>query len=157
MSMTDSAQNIAICNEALGMLGAAAITVGSKTEQNYIYCATFFDDARDEVLTMHRWNFAKKRAFAIQTTKPLFGYDNAFALPSDCLKILQIVEDPAAEFEVENSLILTDEGETPADWVTDTDYLAGAYLQRSMLINVFNFEYGKYRHIYLLYFAGRRP
>ncbi|MHC4121932.1 MAG: hypothetical protein ACYSSI_00030 [Planctomycetota bacterium] len=129
MSMTDSAQNIAISNEALGLLGADAITVGSTTEQNYVYCATFFDDARDEVLTMHRWNFAKKRAYAIQTTDPLFGYDNAFTPPSDYLKILQIEEEPDAEFEVENALILTDEGTTPSDWVTATDYLAGDYLQ----------------------------
>jgi hypothetical protein len=127
--MTDSAQNIAMCNEALGLLGAAEITLAATTEQNYVYCATFFDDARDEILVAHKWNFAKKRAFAIQTTDPLFGYDNAFTPPSDYLKILQIEEEPDAEFEVENALILTDEGETPADWVTATDYLAGEYLQ----------------------------
>jgi len=129
MSMTDSTQNIAMCNESLGLLGAEAITLAATTEQNYIYCATFFDDARDEILTAHRWNFAKKRAFAIQTTDPLFGYDNAFTPPSDYLKILQIEEEPDAIFEVENALIITDEGTTPADWVTATDYLAGEYLQ----------------------------
>jgi len=127
--MTDSAQNIAMCNEALGLLGAEAITLAATTEQNYVYCATFFDDARDEILTAHRWNFAKKRAFAIQTIDPLFGYDNAFTPPSDYLKILQIEEDPLAVFEVENALILTDEGTAPADWVTGTDYLAGEYLK----------------------------
>lgn len=129
MSMTDSAQNIAMCNESLGLLGADEITVGSTTEQNYVYCVTVFDDARDEVLTMHRWNFAKKRAFTIQTTDPLFGYDNAYTPPSDYLKILQIEQDHLAEFEVENALILTDEGTTPSAWATATDYLAGEYIQ----------------------------
>lgn len=129
MSMTDSAQNIAVCNQSLGLLGADAITVGSTTEQNYIHCVTFFDDARDEILTAHRWNFAKKRAYAIQTTDPLFGYDNAFTPPADYLKILQIEEDPAAVFEVENALILTDEGSAPADYDEDgEDYLAGEYI-----------------------------
>lgn len=128
MSMTDSAENIAICNESLGLLGAEAITVGATTEQNYIYCVTFFDDARDEVLTMHRWNFAKKRAFAIQTTDPIFGPDNAFTPPSDYLKILQIEEEPDTKFEVEDALIITDEGTAPSAWVTATDYLAGEYI-----------------------------
>jgi hypothetical protein len=129
MSMTDSAQNISMCNQSLGMLGAEAITLAATTEQNYIYCAAVFDDARDEILALHKWNFAKKRAFAIQTTDPLFGYDNAFTPPSDYIRILQIEEDAGAEFEVENALILTDEGETPSDWVTATDYLVGDYLQ----------------------------
>jgi hypothetical protein len=129
MSMTDSAQNIAICNQSLGLLGAAEIAVGQTTEQNHIYCTTFFDDARDEILTAHKWNFAKKRAFAIQTTDPLFGYDNAFTPPSDYLKIWQIEEEPDAEFEVENALILTNEGATPSDWEASKDYLAGEYIQ----------------------------
>ena len=129
MSMTDSAQNIALANESLALLGAEAITLAATTEQNYVYCATFFDDARDEILTTHRWNFAKKRAYAIQTIDPLFGYDNAFTPPSDSLKVLQIEQDPAAVFEVENALIITDEGTTPSDWVTGTAYLAGEYLR----------------------------
>ena len=129
MSMTDSAQNIAICNESLGLLGAKEITVGGGTEQNHIYCTTFFDDARDEILVAGKWNFAKTRAFAIQTTDPLFGYDNAFTPPSDYLKIWQIEELPDAEFEVENRLILTNEGETPPDWEASKDYLAGQYIQ----------------------------
>ncbi len=129
MSMTDLAQNISICNQSLGLLGATEITVGATTEQNHIYCTTFFDDARDEMLTAHKWNFAKKRAFAIQTTDPLFGYDNAFTPPSDSLKILQIEEEPDAVFEVENALIITDEGTAATSYDDDSvDYLAGEYI-----------------------------
>lgn len=128
MSMTDSAQNIAIANQSLGLLGAAAIAQGGTTAKNHVYCTRFFDDARDEILTAHRWNFAKKRAFAIQTTDPLFGYDNAFTKPSDCLKVLQIEEEPDSKFEVENALIITDEGTAPSDWADETAYLAGEYI-----------------------------
>lgn len=95
------------------------------TSQNHIYCETFFESARDEMLGTHRWNFAMARAFAIQTTDPLFGYDNAFTKPSDCLKVWTIVEDALAIFVVEGDLILTDEGETPSAWATATDYIAG--------------------------------
>lgn len=129
MSMTDSAQNIAICNQSLGLLGASEIAVGGTTDQNYIYCVTFFDDARDEILTAHRWNFAKTRAYAIQTSDPLFGYDNAFTKPSNCLKILQIEEQPDIIFEVENALIITDEGTAATPYDEDSVYyLEGEYI-----------------------------
>ena len=130
MSMTENAANISLSNQALGLLGSEDIVLNGST-QNHTYCTTFFDDARDEILVAHKWNFAKKRAYAIQTTDPLFGYDNAFTPPSDNLKILQIEQDPAAEFEIENALIITDEGATPSDWATATAYLAGEYVSNS--------------------------
>jgi len=69
---------------------------------------------------------------AIQTTDPLFGYENAFTVPSDCLRILKIADDPDAEFRREGDLILTDEGESPPDYDDDSvDYLAGQYISSS--------------------------
>lgn len=124
MSMTDNTANVSLANQSLGMLGADSITVGSGTEQNHIYATTFFDDARDEILTAHRWNFAKKRRYAIQTTDPIFGYNNAFTKPTDCLKVLQIEQVADAKFEVEGNLIITDEGSAALTWVTATDYVA---------------------------------
>lgn len=128
MAMTENAANIALANQALGLLGAKAIELdGSST--NHTYCTSFFDDCRDEILASHPWNFARKRAFAIQTTDPLFGYDNAFTVPSDALRILKIADDQAAEFRREGDLILTDEGEDPPDYDDDSiDYLAGQYV-----------------------------
>ncbi len=128
MSMTDNAANIAMCNQALGLLGAAVITLTATTEQNYVYCALFFDGSRDEILAFHKWNKAKKRAFALQTTDPVFGPDNAFTYPTDCLKVWMIEENPLAKFEVEGDLILTNFGDKPPSWVTATDYVAGQYI-----------------------------
>lgn len=128
MSMTDNAANIAACNQSLGMLGAEAITVGGTTEQNHIYCTTFFDDARDEILAAHRWNFAKKRGYALETTKPLFGYDNAFTYPADGIKVWAIEEAPDAEWEAENDLILTNEGSAAQSWELDKVFLADSYI-----------------------------
>jgi len=124
MGVIDTAANIALCNQALGFLGAEAIVLDG-TSQNHIYCETFFMSSRNEMLEAHPWNYASKRTFAIQTTDPLFGYDNAFTKPSDCLKVWTIAKDPLAVFEVEGGLILTDEGETPSDWATATDYIVG--------------------------------
>ena len=129
MSMTSNAANIEACNQALGMLGATEITTGGTTDQNHIYCTTFFDDARDEILASHRWNFAKKRAYALETTTPLFGYNNAFTYPTDAIKVWGIADAPEAEWENEAGVIKTNEGETPPDWEADKVFLAGSYLQ----------------------------
>ena len=127
--MDDTAANIALSNQSLGLLGAASITLAATTEQNYIYCSAFLDDARDEIVSAHKWNFAKKRAYAVQTTDPLFGYDNAFTKPTDCLKLWMIEEAQDAVFEVEGSLILTDEGTVPTAYDDDSvAYLAGEYI-----------------------------
>jgi len=125
--MTENAANIALCNQSLGLLGAAEIEL-SGTTQNHVYCTLFFDNCRDEILESHPWNFTRKRAFAVQTTNPLFGHDNAFTVPSDCLRVLKIEDDPEAKWRREGDLILTDEGNGAPDWVTGTDYLAGQYI-----------------------------
>lgn len=128
MSMSETAANISLCNQSLGLLGAKAITLNGST-QNHTYCTTFFDDSRDEILASHPWNFASKRAYAVQTTDPLFGYDNAFTKPTDCLRVFTIEQDASAEFKVEGSLILTDEGSAPTSYDDDSvDYLAGQYI-----------------------------
>ncbi len=128
MSMTDNAANIAVCNQSLGMLGAEEITVGVVTDQNHIYCTTFFDDARDEILAAGRWGFAKKRAYALETTTPIFGLGNAFTKPSDAIKVWGIAEDPAALWEPEGNLILTDEGSAALSWELDKEFIAGQYI-----------------------------
>ncbi len=127
MSMTENAANISACNQSLGMLGATEIVLNGSS-QNHVYCTTFFDDARDEILAAHRWNFAKKRSYAIETTKPIFGWDNAFTRPSDCIKVWGIEEDPAALWEVEVSIILTNEGSAALSWELDKIFLAGQYI-----------------------------
>ena len=128
MSMTSNAANIAVCNQSLGLLGASEITVAGTTDQNHIYCTTFFDDARDEMLAAHRWNFAMKRAYAIQTTDPIFGPDNAFTKPTDCIKVWGIEEAPDALWSMEKGAIITDEGSAALSWELDKVFLAGQYI-----------------------------
>ena len=69
-----------------------------------------------------------KRAYALETTSPVFGPDQAFTKPTDSVKIWTIAQMQDALFSVEKDLILTDIGEVPAGWVTATDYVAGQYL-----------------------------
>lgn len=128
MSMTENAANIAVCNQSLGMLGATEIVLNG-SHQNHTYCTTFFDDSRDEILAARRWNFAKKRAYALEATVPIFGPDNAFTKPSDSIKIWGIDEAPEAPFEVEGDLILTNHGDRPKAWETATIYIVDDYVK----------------------------
>lgn len=129
MAITDS-EVISLCNESLGAIGASSIVSGG-TSKNHVYCETFYANCRDEILACHKWNFAKKRAYAIQTTNPLFGPDNAFTVPTDSIRVWKIDDDADAEFEVENGLIITDHGDSPSDWATATAYIVGQPVTQS--------------------------
>lgn len=133
MSMTENDANIAICNLSLGLLGEKAITKNG-TSQNHTYCTLFFDDSRDEILVQHPWNWASKRAYAVQTTDPLWGlrdttYQYSYTVPSDCLRMMTIANDPDAKWKREGSVIITNEGDLPDDYSDDSkEYLAGEYV-----------------------------
>ncbi len=129
MSMTSNSANVAVCNQSLGMLGASEITVGGTTDQNHIYCTTFFDDARDEILAAAKWSFASKRGYALEATKPIFGPDNAFTYPTDSIKVWVIDEAPDATWDPEGTLIITDHGDRPKAWVTATIYIVNEYVK----------------------------
>lgn len=127
-TVIDNADIIVVCNQALGLLGAATISING-TDNNHDLCTLFWAQARDEILINHPWNFARKRANAIQTTDPLFEYDYAFTKPSDCLRVLRIAYDPNKEFRVEGNLILTNTYDTPDNYDDDgVSYLAGQYI-----------------------------
>jgi hypothetical protein len=133
MGMTENAANIAICNLSLGLLGEKSITL-SGSSANHTYCTTFFDDSRDEILAQHPWNWARKRAYAVQTTDPLWGLHNTsfaynYTVPTDCLRLLTIDNDPDARWGREGSVIITDRGSIPADYsASSVEYLAGEYI-----------------------------
>jgi len=128
MSMTESASNIALCNQSLGYIGAEAIVL-SGTSVNHEYCTLFFDDSRDEMLVNHMWNWASITAYALETTALLPFYDNAFTLPSDCLRVLTVDEDPKSKWKRRTNTIYTDRGDIAPGYDEDgVDYLAGQYI-----------------------------
>lgn len=128
MAVIDTTDNIALCNQALGLLGAKEISSGGSSN-NHGYCVTHFVQARDEILASHKWNFAKKAVYAIETTEPLFRWNNAFTKPSDCIRVWRIADDDQAAWEVVGGEIRTDEGDAPLAYSDDeVEYLAGQYI-----------------------------
>ena len=81
-----------LCNLALTRLGnSVGITnIATDTSKAGDLCRAHYDVTRDLLLRMHSWNFAVKRVeLASVVAVPAFEYDYAFALPTDCLKVIR--------------------------------------------------------------------
>lgn len=49
----------------------------------------FYDEARRDLLSMHTWNFAIKRSqLTASSTSPTYGWDYAFPLPGDFIRLI---------------------------------------------------------------------
>lgn len=96
--------NITICNQALGMLGAKGISSFEENTENARRCAALYEPTRKALLRMHPWSFAKRRVqLSPVSTHPVFGYQHAFPLPRDFIRVYDVGE---IEYEVENRHIL---------------------------------------------------
>lgn len=105
---------VQICNLALGRIGENRIMSLDDPSQPARACKLFYGPTRDEVLRAHPWAFAKKRATLSKLSEsPAFGWGNAFALPSDCLRPLRVNEWESYEADdnwvLEGGHILTDD------------------------------------------------
>lgn len=109
-----------ICNYALKHLGIPSIS--SLTEGGKVAdaCNELYEQSRDFVLQDYDWGFAERRAYgAVLSDETIFGYDYAYAFPSDALKIRRIYEDAVgsepikftinAASDLNSQMVLTDE------------------------------------------------
>ena len=101
------ASPVEICNIALSNLGDQLITSLTEANARARACNLRFNDTRDAVLRSHPWNCAMSRATLAVSGTPDWGYSNSFALPTDCLRVLD-VEDPDTEWKIEGRNIVSD-------------------------------------------------
>ena len=111
-----------ICNLALGRLGSQRILDISEDSAEGRACALQYPVARDELLRMHRWNFAIKRdTLTALASEPAFGWSKQYALPSDCLRVLQLnaweENETPRKWEVEGKFLQTDEDEAQIKFI----------------------------------------
>lgn len=103
-----------ICNRALDILHEAPITSLDDDRPIGRWCKRNFATTRDALLEESEWNFALKRAsLAKDATDPAFGWDHAFTLPGDCIRLVPLTEDGEGEgrpipHEIEAGKVLTD-------------------------------------------------
>lgn len=110
------ATSITICSNALLMLGAQTISsfdeaFGDGALDRAKLCSNLYPEVRDDMLRAHPWNFATKRVTLAPTTPaPEFDYANAFNLPGDWLRTLQVGEKGyETDYETQGRQILSDD------------------------------------------------
>jgi len=130
-----------ICNSALNLLGASTISALTDDSRNARLCNQRYEPVRNRVFRSHAWNCLHKRVqLAQNSTAPVIEYSNAYALPSDCLRVLKVhngTTDSIAssiDYKLEGKNIVTDEGTIYLIYIAlDTDpNNYDTYLQESI-------------------------
>ncbi len=105
------ASQIAICNMALGWIGAAPIASLNESRPEARYCAQYWDISLEQCLRDHPWNFAHRRIRLAEIDIPE-GYaptfEFAYAMPVDCIHARSVIDEGGYEMEYE--VILSDDG-----------------------------------------------
>jgi len=106
-----------MCNSALNLLGASTISALTDDTKNAKLCNQRYEPVRNRVFRSHAWNCLHKRVqLAQNSTAPVVEYSYAYALPSDCLRVLKIHNGTtdsiasALDYKLEGRNIVTDEG-----------------------------------------------
>lgn len=83
---------IDICNMALDHLNQENITSLDENTKSAKKCKMWYDDTRRALLMNLNATFSIERGFLseIQDYEPIYGYDKAYALPPDCLQVLNL-------------------------------------------------------------------
>ena len=99
---------VEICNIGLTNLGDQKISSLSDNNERARLCNLRFNDVRDSVLRAHPWSCAVTRIkLARSSTNPVWEFSYRYALPSDCLRLIDLY-DWDKEHHVENGFIVTD-------------------------------------------------
>ena len=106
-----------MCNSALNLLGASTISALTDDSKNARLCNQRYEPIRNRVFRSHAWNCLHKRVqLAQNSTAPVVEYTYAYALPSDCLRVLKVHNGTtdsiasAIDYKLEGRNIVTDEG-----------------------------------------------
>ena len=112
-----------ICNLSADHLNIDSITsIASPVTKTETVFARHYDKTRRAVLRKHPWNFASKREqLASSTNTPSFGFNKAYDLPADFIRLLTINEQDVdqdiisgRDYQIENGQILINtEGNDP--------------------------------------------
>lgn len=104
--------DVAICNEALSLIGADRITSLEDDHKNARLCALLYPSSRDLVLSEHDWACARHRQSLTDVAGDIESeFDYQYQLPEDplCLAIRGVQGAPSAVWVREGRLLHTDE------------------------------------------------
>ena len=135
------ASAVDIANSALNLLGASTISAFTDDSKNARLINQRYEPVRNRGFRSHAWNCLHKRVqLAQNSTAPVIEYTYAYALPSDCLRVLKVHNGTtdsiasALDYKLEGRNIVTDEGTIYLIYIAlDTDpNNYDTYLQESI-------------------------
>ena len=135
------ASAVDIANSALNLLGASTISALTDDSKNARLCNQRYEPVRNRVFRSHAWNCLHKRVqLAQNSTAPVVEYSYAYALPSDCLRVLKVHNGSTdsiksdIDYKLEGRNIVTNEGTVYIIYIAiDTDpNNYDTYLQESI-------------------------
>jgi len=123
---------VEICNLALGWLGGDLIISLDDPSVEAKLCKANYASLRDAVIEEREWTFAVKRLEpAALSDAPLYGFDKAFQIPPEVIRVLQVSR--AGEVDsgvlVEGSFLSATRGgtgmgrETRIEWLRECDQI----------------------------------
>ena len=130
-----------MCNSALNLLGASTISALTDDSKNARLCNQRYEPVRNRVFRSHAWNCLHKRVqLAQNSTAPVVEYSYAYALPSDCLRVLKVHNGSTdsiksdIDYKLEGRNIVSNEGTVYIIYIAiDTDpNNYDTYLQESI-------------------------
>lgn len=82
-----------VVNLALARIGSKTISdLDNDTTREAVVARTLYYNIRDNTMRQHPWNFLTKRAQLTDSgTDPTFGWDEGYVLPSDFLRIIEVL------------------------------------------------------------------
>ena len=121
-----------IVNIGLRRCGATRISnLSSDTSKEAVMARDVYDEARRDILNLHNWNFAIKRdQLTASATEPEFGWDYAYPLPADFIRMVSAhpIDDDTASIEYrlehqdgDDRVILTDSNQIYIRYVFDQE------------------------------------
>lgn len=85
------ATDISICSSALVLVGADEINSFADESREAKLCGILYDTTVKNLLQEHPWRFSLTQASLAQTeATPLYGFQYAYQLPVDCLRVLSM-------------------------------------------------------------------
>jgi hypothetical protein len=128
--------SVDICNQALLLLRADAITALSDTTNEGIACNTLYTNFVNDILTKYPWSFCTKKALLTATTSPLNEFTYAHTLPATALRLWKLLPStstgasPIQDYDIQSAgdalaqVVLSNNATIYADY---TFYKAEAY------------------------------
>lgn len=114
------ASDIDISSNALAMIGAGSIDSFDDPGAGAAVAKTLYEPLLEALLTRTYWRFAmKKQSLNRLSQTPLNGYQYAFQIPTDCLKVERVVD--VRQYQIFRDLIYTDAQSIDLDYVYRMD------------------------------------